>query len=168
MHTPCQRFSQCTTSFIGTRRQGIPRVPLLSFRTCDPEKLMLLRSSLLAYSFVKLQPGSYPPVSRAEFSPRSHSLTCNCSSLNLHLATVRHFYRQKQPGISPGLLSTHTSRNAVEPFSLSRFGCSHHVRVCQKQLSLSRCRLFGLFTVCLLYCRPSALSTLRYRSSLWR
>lgn len=125
---------------------------------------MLLRSSLLAYSFVKLQPGSYPPVSRAEFSPRSHSLTCNCSSLNLHLATVRHFhhhYRQKQPSISPGLLSTHTSRNAVEPFFLSRFGCSHHVRVCQKQcpclaVVCSVCLPFVYSTAARSPCQPFA------------
>ena len=68
---------------------------------------------------------------------------------------------KNSPAFRPGC-SRHTSRNAVEPFFLSRFGCSHHVRVCQKQLSLSCCRLF---CVCLLYCHPFALSTLRYRSS---
>ena len=139
---------------------------------------MLLRSSLLAYSFVKLQPGSYPPVSGAEFIPRSHSLTCNstfthtpllylqkgrcfASPVNLHLAIARHFYRQKQPGISPGLLSTHTSRNAVEPFFLSRFGCSHHVRVCQKQcpclaIVCSVCLPFVYSTAARSPCQPFA------------
>ena len=39
---------------------------------------------------------------------------------------------KNSPAFRPGC-SRHTSRNAVEPFSLSRFGCSHHVRVCQKQ-----------------------------------
>ncbi len=30
LHTADQCFSQCTTSFIGMRRLGIPRVPLLA------------------------------------------------------------------------------------------------------------------------------------------
>ena len=38
LHTTRQRFSQCTTSFFGTQRPGIPRVPLSAFLLCDLEK----------------------------------------------------------------------------------------------------------------------------------
>jgi hypothetical protein len=36
LHTADQCFSQCTTSFVGMRRQGIPRVPLLALHNVLP------------------------------------------------------------------------------------------------------------------------------------
>ena len=52
VHTPHQSFSQCTASFIGVWRQGIPRVLLVAYPHCDAEKLMFSR--YFTYALVKL------------------------------------------------------------------------------------------------------------------
>lgn len=64
---------------------------------------------------------------------------------------------KNSPAFRPGC-SRHTSRNAVEPFSLSRFGCSHHVRVCQKQCPCLAvvCFAFVYSTATRLPCQPFA------------
>jgi hypothetical protein len=72
LHTADRRFSQCTTSFFGTGRPGIPRVPCLVFTWFDGEaelvkraarvsrrrdaslSVLLTRSHLTRYSLVKL------------------------------------------------------------------------------------------------------------------
>ena len=46
VHTPHRSFSQCTTSFFGNWRLGIPRMPSVAYPTCDTEKLMFLRLPL--------------------------------------------------------------------------------------------------------------------------
>ena len=69
---------------------------------------------------------------------------------------------KNSPAFRPGC-SRHTSRNAVSPFSLSRFGCSHHVRVCQKQcpclaVVCSVCLPFAYSTVTRSPCQPFAIA----------
>jgi hypothetical protein len=46
-HTPHRGFSQCTASFFGSWHQGIHRMPLVAYPTCDTEKLMFSRVPLL-------------------------------------------------------------------------------------------------------------------------
>jgi hypothetical protein len=43
LHTPYRGFTQCTTSFIGSWHQGIHRMLLVAYPTCDTEKLMFSR-----------------------------------------------------------------------------------------------------------------------------
>ena len=59
LHTPHRSFSQCTTSFVGTRCLGIPRTPLLtSFifdllcQIIDPEKLSVQCLTLVTRLFI--------------------------------------------------------------------------------------------------------------------
>jgi hypothetical protein len=49
LHTAHRNFSQCTTSFVGTTRLGIPRMLFLTFVDRDPERAMLSRYSFLSF-----------------------------------------------------------------------------------------------------------------------
>lgn len=69
VHTPHRSFSQCTTSFLGNWRLGIPRTPFVAYPTCDTEKLMFLRFPL-AYPLVKV-PGVRTPWLTAKSPLRS-------------------------------------------------------------------------------------------------
>jgi hypothetical protein len=72
LHTAHRNFSQCTTSFLGTARPGIPRMLLFTFVPCDTEKSSLSRfvsHSLLLRLFACIRllscireysPGGYP------------------------------------------------------------------------------------------------------------
>src|SRR6266545_3607385 len=68
LHTAHRNFSQCTTSFIGTTRLGIPRMLFLTFELGDPEISMLVRSVAVVvwfffclYELVKLHPEALHP-----------------------------------------------------------------------------------------------------------
>ena len=75
MHTTCLRFSQCTTSFIGTRRQGILRAPLV------PAPHHSRRRILVRRYFSRVVGAALPLLSRADTPPglRAARLALSCS-----------------------------------------------------------------------------------------
>jgi hypothetical protein len=98
LHTAHRNFSQCTTSFFGTTRPGIPRMLLFTFATCDTEKSILSRYVLTSYCFVLFVCMHLLSCVRCRFPhqrlPTNHSLVCahppirsrssGCSSTTSH------------------------------------------------------------------------------------
>ncbi len=107
LHTAHRNFSQCTTSFFGTLCPGIPRMLLLTFATCDTEKLILSRSCFFCflvlfvwYSIGKL----HPEFLGFRLTPAAVGKPLFPFALTRRSQPVLRssFLRQKQPGISPG------------------------------------------------------------------
>ena len=62
VHTPHRSFSQCTTSFLGSWRQGIHRALLVAYPTCATEKLMFSRFAMLLLRCPGVSPGDCAQV----------------------------------------------------------------------------------------------------------
>ena len=81
MHTTCLRFSQCTTSFIGTRRQGILRAPLV------PAPHHSRRRILVRRYFSRVVGAALPLLSRTDTPPgvlaARLALSCSIWIVNL-------------------------------------------------------------------------------------
>ena len=87
MHTPHRSFSQCTTSFFGNWRLGIPRMPFVAYPTCDTEKLMFLRFPL-AYSLGNVLGVRTPWLLASPLAPTHRALTFRSSVLGCWLLVV--------------------------------------------------------------------------------
>ncbi len=138
LHTAHRNFSQCTTSFFGTLCPGIPRMLLLTFATCDTEKLILSRSCFFCflvlfvwYSIGKL----HPEFLGFRLTPAAAGKPLFPFALTRRSQPVLRssFLRQKQPGTSPRLSSTrHSLSVPILPIRLA----PHSVRCSSGRLFL--------------------------------
>ena len=113
LHTAHRNFSQCTTSFFGTLCPGIPRMLLLTFATCDTEKLIFSRYFLLLFGFVCFGIQLVSCTRSFRLAPVPGGCLQTASPACLHppisVSPALRSLRQKQPGISPRLSSTRHS-----------------------------------------------------------
>ena len=162
LHTAHRNFSQCTTSFFGTLCPGIPRMLLLTFATCDTEKLILSRSCFFCflvlfvwYSIGKL----HPEFLGFRLTPAAVWQTALpvCPHPPISALLLRSsFLRQKQPGTSPRLSSTrHSLSVPYSPYSVGTTLCSLFKWSTVPSVFLTTTAYFnGFLTVCLLPLTP--------------